>query len=182
MPSVSRLRESLQAKLPDYMMPSAFVTLDSLPLTSHGKVNRQRLPEPSRARPELSSRFADPGTPVERVIAKIWSETLGIDPIGVDDSFFDLGGDSLLASKIVSSVNKLFPWGLSLREFFAAPTAGKMARAVVAKEPIGGQADRIARVVLRIEHMSAADIRAVVKEERAKQGDGQTDATPSRDK
>jgi amino acid adenylation domain-containing protein len=182
MPSVSRLRELLQAKLPDYMLPSAFVTLDSLPLTAHGKVNRERLPEPSRARPELSSRFAEPCTPVERVIAKIWSEALEIDPIGVHDSFFDLGGDSLLASKVVSTLSNTFPWSLSLREFFEAPTVAKIAGAVMAKEPRAGRADRIARVMLKIADMSAAEIQAAVKEERTKRGDGQADATFARDK
>jgi len=166
--SVSQLRDILKESLPDYMLPSNFVILDSLPFMSNGKVNRQELPPPTGERPRLSSPFVEPQSPVQAVIAKRWSETLCVERIGVHDSFFDLGGDSLLASKIISSLSRIFPWNLSLPEFFEALTVARMADALLTKEPSAGHTERIARTVLQIEAMSGAEIRAAVRDERSK--------------
>ena len=166
--SVSQLRDMLKETLPDYMVPSNFVILDSLPLMPNGKVNRQGLPPPTGKRPRLSSPFVEPQSPVQAVIAKRWAEVLWVERIGVHDSFFDLGGDSLLASKIVSNLSRIFPWNLSLPEFFEALTVARMADALLTKEPSAGQTERIARTVLQIEAMSGAEIRAAVRDERSK--------------
>src|SRR5262249_47245065 len=96
-PTVSALRSFLQAQLPDYMIPAAFVWLEVMPRTPSGKVDRRALPVPDRARPDLAEEFAAPHTPWEMLLAAIWQEVLMVDQIGVYDNFFDLGGHSLLS-------------------------------------------------------------------------------------
>ena len=167
-PTVTRLRHLLKELLPDYMVPTTFVTLKSLPAMPNGKVDRQRLPLPTKARPELNCPYSEPGTAIESVIAKIWSDSLGIDAIGKHDNFFDLGGDSLIASKIVSNLNQIFPWSLAASEFFASPSVAGNSESLKAKEPRAGQTDKVARAFLRIEAMSAAEISQAVNDERLK--------------
>ena len=179
--SITCLRDLLKVTVPDYMVPSVFVVLDSLPLHPNGKVNRQALPPPGRKRPELSDRFVAPCTPIESVIAKIWSETLGIDEIGTQDNFFDLGGDSILASKIVSSISKTFSWGLSVREFFEAPTVARTSQILMTKQPSSGLTDNVARSVLEIESMSPEDISRVLSDERNRRRDEQKQPAPFRE-
>jgi amino acid adenylation domain-containing protein len=98
-PGVSALRAWLAERLPDYMVPAAFVFLESLPLTAHGKLDRRALPAPG-ARPELEEPFAPPCTPVERALAAVWSEVLGVEQVGLDDNYFALGGDSIRSIKV----------------------------------------------------------------------------------
>jgi len=93
------VRQTLARTLPDYMIPSAFVWLDSFPQTSSGKIDRKRLPTPERTRPDLGTTYRKPRTDTERSIASIWSEALQIDKIGLDDNFFEMGGNSLLAQR-----------------------------------------------------------------------------------
>ncbi|MFN2514061.1 MAG: hypothetical protein ABR568_21940, partial [Pyrinomonadaceae bacterium] len=89
---VPQLRSLLKEKLPDYMMPSAFVMLDTMPLTPNGKVDRKALPAPDHVRPGLEGAFAAPRTPTEELLAGIWAEVLGVERIGIHDNFFELGG------------------------------------------------------------------------------------------
>ncbi len=96
------IRRELARQLPEYMMPSAFVWLDELPKTSSGKVDRKQLPEPPRTRPEQTVAYRKPRTGVEQTIARIWSNLLHLDTVGLDDNFFDMGGNSLLAQKTVA--------------------------------------------------------------------------------
>jgi amino acid adenylation domain-containing protein len=105
-PSAGQLRRFLKEKLPEYMIPSAFVYLDSLPLTPNGKVDRRALPQPSNVRPEGEEEFVAPRTPMERAIAEIWQDLLGVEKVGVDDNFFDLGGHSLLSIQVVARLEK----------------------------------------------------------------------------
>lgn len=128
--SVAAVRKAAAAKLPDYMIPSAFVLLDSLPLAGPGKVNLTALPELGRGRPELETPFALARTPVEQEIAHIWAELLGFEQIGIDDDFFQLGGDSLLASRVISRVIDAFRINVPLRALFEAPTVSAMASLV----------------------------------------------------
>ena len=96
--TVTTLRRFLAESLPDYMVPSAFVMLDALPLTPTGKVDRQALPPAGTARPALANRYVAPRTAVEDMLAQIWSEVLNLEQIGVHDNFFELGGDSINAA------------------------------------------------------------------------------------
>lgn len=117
-----QLRQHLQTQLPDYMIPSLFVGLKALPLTSNGKVNRLALPIPEKVRPELSQNFVAPRTDTEVAIATIWCEVLQLGTVGVTDNFFDLGGHSLLATRVLSRLREAFQIELPLRRLFDART------------------------------------------------------------
>ena len=127
-PSVNKLREFLQAKLPDYMLPSAFVVLDALPLTPNGKINRRALPVPESLRPELTTTYQAPQSATEQKIAKLWQEVLHLDQVGIHDNFFDLGGHSLLLLEVNQKLNKSLPRDLSVVEMFQHPTIASLAQ------------------------------------------------------
>jgi amino acid adenylation domain-containing protein len=156
-PTVSGLRRALAAKLPDYMIPSVFVLLDAIPLNASGKVDRGMLPLPIPARPEMESDYVPPGTPVEKALAIIWTEVLGIDRVGSHDNFFDLGGNSLLATQIVSRVIKQFELALPLQSLFQSPTVAEMA--ILIKENRGKTVDEngLNRIFADLEALSEDD-------------------------
>lgn len=140
--STHELRGFLKQKLPEYLVPSAFMLLDTLPLTPTGKVDRRALPNLSQLRPELEAGFTLPSTPVEQVIAKVWAEVLGIERVGLHDNFFELGGHSLLATQVISRVHSAFHVTLPLRQFFETPTVAGLAMAITQR-----QAERESAVV-----------------------------------
>ncbi len=121
-PSINDLRSFLKANLPEYMIPSAFVFLESLPLTTNGKVDRKALPVPDQTRPELDAIFMSPRTPMEEMLAEIWAEVLKVEGIGIHDNFFDLGGHSLLATQVVSRMRRAVQVEIPLRALFESPT------------------------------------------------------------
>ena len=121
------LRRSLLEKLPDYMIPSTFVTLNDLPLTPNGKVDRLALPEPGRERPSLESPFVAPRTPIEDTLAAIWEEVLELDQVGIHDNFLHLGGDSLRTTRVIARVYDAFQLDLSVRSLLEAGTVADMA-------------------------------------------------------
>jgi amino acid adenylation domain-containing protein/FkbH-like protein len=127
---VSEMRRFLQKKLPDYMVPAACVSLDSLPLTPSGKVNRLGLPAPEPERPELETQYVAPANSVEEHIAKIWQEVLGINQIGVRDDFFELGGHSLFAAQVISRMREAFGIEPPVAALFEASTVTTLAGAV----------------------------------------------------
>ena len=127
---VPQLRSCAEEKLPDYMVPSAFVVLDSLPLTAHGKIDRRALPAPTSTRPELAAAYTAPRSPHEEILASIWSEVLGLERVGAHDNFFALGGHSLLATQVVSRLRAAFGIDLPLRNLFEAPTVAGLAEEV----------------------------------------------------
>ncbi|HEX6864281.1 MAG TPA: phosphopantetheine-binding protein, partial [Thermoanaerobaculia bacterium] len=131
-PSHQDLRQLLKRSLPEYMVPSAFLVMDSLPLTSHGKVDRKALPAPEAERREPGETFVAPRTPVEEALAGIWAEVLGVPRVGVTDDFFVLGGHSLSAARILARVRDVLRADLSLAVVFEAPTVSGMAAAVAA--------------------------------------------------
>ncbi|MCH8246793.1 MAG: amino acid adenylation domain-containing protein [Bacteroidetes bacterium] len=124
----SELLLFLRDQLPEYMIPSAFVYLDELPVTPNGKVDRKALPEPDEIRPELFQSYTAPKTAIERAIAEIWSEVLRLDRVGVDDGFFDLGGHSLHAIQVQSRVREYLKKELPLKAIFEYPTIVRLAR------------------------------------------------------
>jgi len=126
-PSVTEVRGFLKKKLPDYMVPSHFMSMEAMPLTPNGKIDRAVLPVPDNSRPELDAPFVMPITPVEEQLAQIWSEVLGINKVGVNDNFFDLGGHSLAAMRVVSRVIQKFQLELPLKALFDSPTIADMA-------------------------------------------------------
>ena len=126
-PTVAELRSFVQERLPDYMVPSAFVLLDALPLSPHGKVNRHALPAPDTTRPELPNPFVAPRTPSEIRLAAIWANVLGVEQVGIYDNFFALGGNSLLGAQIIARLPEVKHIDFPLRHLFAAPTVADFA-------------------------------------------------------
>jgi pristinamycin I synthase-3/4 len=122
------LRAHVRRSLPEYMVPSAFVFLDALPLTANGKLDRKALPAPEPASAE--DRYVAPRTPVEEVLAGIWAEVLRLERVGVEESFFNLGGHSLLATRVVSRIREVFGVEVPLRALFEGPTVAELAARV----------------------------------------------------
>ncbi len=130
-PSVTELRAALLEKVPDYMVPSAFVFMERLPLTEERKIDAKALPEPSRARPALAAAYRAPVTPVERLLAATWSEILDLDEVGVDDDFLELGGDSLKASTLAARLSAVFDARIEPADLLARATVAAMAGCIV---------------------------------------------------
>lgn len=151
----SQLRQHLQAKLPDYMVPSTFVFLEALPLTPNGKVDRKALPAPPSKR-EASLEFIAPSTYEERLIAGLWVDILSIEQINVDDNFFDLGGHSLLAAELLFRLQEAFEIDLALINLFMSPTVAGQAKLVCDRQ--SGTLVDTAKIDLRAEAILAPDI------------------------
>jgi amino acid adenylation domain-containing protein len=122
------LRAALRTTLPDYMIPSHFITLDALPLTPNGKIDRRALPAPTVAPGERV--IVPPQTPFEEIVAEVWSEVLTVDPISIHDNFFSLGGHSLLATQVMWRIRERFDLTLPVRVIFQQPTIAGLASCV----------------------------------------------------
>lgn len=127
---INDLRVSLKEKLPDYMLPSAFVLLDALPLTPNGKIDRQALPMLDQVKPQLEETFVAPRSSVEEVLASVWAEVLGLEQIGIYDNFFALGGHSLLAMQVTWRLWTTMQVEVPLRAFFEASTVAQLAEII----------------------------------------------------
>ncbi len=128
--TISDIRSFLLTKLPQYMLPSAFVLLDTMPLTPNGKVDRRALPAPDLSRQESEATFVAPRNQVERQLTEIWEQTLGVQPIGVNDNFFELGGHSILAVKLFWQIEKTFNKNLPLAILFQSGTVEALAKII----------------------------------------------------
>jgi amino acid adenylation domain-containing protein len=129
-PTATGLRRALRGRLPDFMVPSVFVVLDAMPVTPHGKLDRNALPLPPRSRPQLDAALIAPRSPVEKKLAQIWADVLSLDEVGIHDNFFDLGGHSLSATRIVSQVIKHFELEIPPKALFQSPTVAEMAAVI----------------------------------------------------
>lgn len=134
---VSELRRHLRGKLPAYMLPSAFVVLDSWPLTLNGKVNRQALPRPDHSMSYLSTTHTPPRTEIERMLVTIWQEVLHVEHLSIQDNFFERGGHSLLATRLLMRVNAIFKLELTLHSLFENATIAAFAKQVIASPSYG---------------------------------------------
>jgi amino acid adenylation domain-containing protein len=135
------LREFAEQTLPASMVPSAFVLLDEFPLTSHGKIDRNALPEPDAARTSRPESDEPPASELEQKLVAIWEKALQIDQVGVHDDFFDLGGQSLVATRVVFLMNKSLDTNLTMRDLFDEPTIAGLARRILAAREKGQRAD-----------------------------------------
>jgi acyl carrier protein len=124
------LRSHLAASLPEYMVPAVYVKLDELPLTPNGKLDRKALPSPGQRQLDLESAWAPPGNEAEQKIAKVWEELLGVNKVGRDNNFFDLGGHSLLLIQSGIKLEQTFARKFPVIEMFRHPTVRLLAKYV----------------------------------------------------
>ncbi|MES1245583.1 MAG: amino acid adenylation domain-containing protein, partial [Acidobacteriota bacterium] len=148
----TELRAFLRERLPEHMVPSAFVTLPALPLSPNGKVDRRALPAPEARHQEAGSEpFAAPRTPLEAVLADLWAEVLGIDAAGIQDDFFALGGSSLQATQLVSRVRQVLRAEVPLRILLRQPTVAGLAEALTEDAAQRARVERIAELLAGLE-------------------------------
>ena len=163
----TELRRLLQQKLPEYMVPAAFVLLDALPLTPNGKVDRRALPVPDQTTAERKAAFVAPRTPVEEVLAGIWAAVLGLEQVGIHDNFFELGGHSLKATQVMSRLRHTLHVELPLRTLFETPTIAGLAAAIEQAEhnsaSQGSAIMPVSREAHRMKRSSLEGVTAIVK-------------------
>jgi amino acid adenylation domain-containing protein len=129
--TVSELRRRLGAAVPEFMVPGRFVFLDALPVSGTGKVDRSALPAPDGARPRLDVAYQPPATPIERLLAALWTELLDVAPVGRLDSFFDLGGTSIAAARLAARLQARLGFDADLHAFMASPTVAALAESIL---------------------------------------------------
>ncbi|MFN6563916.1 MAG: amino acid adenylation domain-containing protein [Nostoc sp. ChiSLP01] len=144
-PSISEIRQFLKTKLPDYMIPAAIVILESLPLTPNGKIDRRALPAPQLHRQD-SDEFVAPRSPIEKMLAQIWSEVLRVGQVGIHDNFFELGGDSILTIQIIARANQQ-GINLSPKQLFMHQTISELAAVAGTTEAIQGEQGLVTGIV-----------------------------------
>ncbi len=163
--NIGDLRGFLQAKVAPYMLPSWYVVVDSLPLTPGGKVDRGALPGPEISRPELTTPYVEPRTVLEKALCNLCAGVLGIDEIGINDGFFDLGGDSLLATQLASEIIEKFAPKRPVNTY-EVPTVNQLAEFLIKNENQPGEAMTIARILLQIESIPSDEIEKLLEERR----------------
>lgn len=161
--TVTKLRQGLARVLPDYMIPSAFLPMDAIPQTPNGKTDRLRLPLPSRNRPDLENPFLPPRTEMETELAAIWAEVLGLDQVGIYDNFLELGGDSLLATRISAQLMRRFKVDLPINTLFESPTVAKMAEILLNGRPRTTGEEDLGRILREVESLSDEETRNHLK-------------------
>jgi hypothetical protein len=161
---INALRDFLKQKLPDYMVPSAFVFLDAVPLTPNGKVDRQALPAPDQSRPDLENAFVAPRTAVEKVLAKIWSGILKLERVGIYDNFFELGGHSLLATQVMSRIHKALQVESPLRTLFETPTIAGWVMTMDQDSDRRARAERRAQLFLKVDQLSDDEVEKMLNQ------------------
>ncbi len=163
-PSGGELKSFLKQQLPEYMVPSIFMAMASLPLSPSGKVDRRALPAPDMTRPELAHAYVPPRNSTEEKLAALCAELLGVDRVGVYDSFFDLGGHSLLATQFISRVRDDFRVELPLRNLFETPTISELATSIGAMQAQQSQMDKIAQMLKSVEQLSPTEVQAMLEQ------------------
>jgi amino acid adenylation domain-containing protein len=165
--TTGELHGFLKARLPDYMVPGAFVFLEMLPLTANGKVDRRVLSLPDTSTPDLSASYVAPRNSVEAVLAVIWSEILRVGRVGVYDNFFVLGGHSLLAIRVMSQVRDALQVDLTLRTLFEKPTLTELTEAIL-NDPLGrDKLEKRAQLFLKLSQFSSDEVETLLSEKRA---------------
>ena len=160
-PSVNMLRGTLQERLPDYMIPTLFVFLDAFPLTPNGKIDRRALPVPDEDRAE--DVHVPPRTPIEQKLTEIWTETLGLERIGVHHNFFECGGHSLLATQVTFRIRQSFGVDLPVRALFESPTVAGLAEAIVAKQLEHVEDNALERILDEAERLSEEEVAQLLR-------------------
>jgi acyl-CoA synthetase (AMP-forming)/AMP-acid ligase II/acyl carrier protein len=172
-PTVTELRHALGERLPEHMIPSVFMFLSEFPLAPNGKLDRKSLPEPDYSRPELETPYVAPSNPFEIELANIWAAVLGLDRVGMHDNFFNLGGHSLAATRVVSQVIKQFQLELPLQSLFQSPTITEMAAVIEAHQGKKVGEVNLERMVAELELLSDDEARRLIAEESGKLSRGE---------
>lgn len=162
---INEARSRLQQKLPEYMVPTAFVLLDSLPLTPSGKLDRRNLPAPSLGRAGLDTRTIAPRTRPEKELTQVWRELLGVEQIGINDNFFELGGHSLLFTQMASRIREIFHVEMPLRILFNVPTVSEMIAAIAEKQIEQEDAHKVAQMLDDLKQLSPEQVRMLLEAE-----------------
>ncbi|KYC42720.1 non-ribosomal peptide synthetase [Scytonema hofmannii PCC 7110] len=152
------LRQFLKNKLPDYMIPTAFVFVEEFPLTPNGKINRLALPAPDASQRNLEIDFVAPRTAIEQQLATIWAEVLRLKQVGIYEKFFELGGHSLLATQVVSRLREAFSLDFSLRYLFENPTIAELAQKVTAQQFEQAENDALAQILGEVDGLSEEEV------------------------
>ena len=160
---VARLREYLKSKLPEYMVPAFFVTLERLPRTPGGKVNRRLLPKPEVSRAQLETAYVAPRTPLETELAQMAAEALGVEKVGVQDNFFELGGHSMLAIQYIARIQEKYGVELPLRTLFENPTVEGIALAITQKQAEAQDEDLLNELLDELENLSDEEARRLLE-------------------
>jgi len=158
------LRSHLSQRLPPYMVPAAFVYLDEFPLSPNGKINRRALPEPDRLRPELEEAYVAPRGALEQVLAGIWAEGLGLDRVGMRDGFVQLGGNSLLATQLVSRLRDVFSLDLPLKLCLNLTLEELAQHLEQAGREAGVGVGEVAAIFVQISELSEGEVEALLEE------------------
>jgi amino acid adenylation domain-containing protein len=161
------LRRAMKEKLPSFMIPSVFVVLEALPLTPNGKIDRKALPAPDQTRPDIEGAFVAPRTPIEEMIAAIWSQILKLEKVGIHDNFFSLGGHSLLATQVAQRVRENFNVALPLRLFFETPTVADLAAYVVHSQVKEADDATLSAALAELSQLSAEDMESLLGHKEA---------------
>ncbi|HEY6333991.1 MAG TPA: amino acid adenylation domain-containing protein, partial [Blastocatellia bacterium] len=156
--TIRDLREFMLAEVPEYMVPSVFVIVESMPLGSTGKLDRRALPLPDGARPEFGRTFAPACTPTEVALTAIWEELLKIDCIGIHDDFFELGGHSLLMTQVLSRLRDRLELEVPIQTFFRKPTIADLANEVTKVRAAASRDDEVKELLDRIDQLTDAEI------------------------
>jgi acyl carrier protein len=149
-----QLREFLLHRLPDYMIPAKFVPSASLPRTPSGKIDRLALPACVPASPTTTTEFVAPRSPLEQEISRLWCEVLGLERVGVNDNFFEIGGHSLIAGQLFARLRKMLKIDLPLRQLYERPTIAALAELIISLQLERGDRQRMAALFARVESMS----------------------------
>ncbi len=170
------MRSFLKERLPEYMIPAAFVPMDEMPLNSNGKLDRKALPRPEQTGGS-EHEFAAPRSPLEEILAGVWSELLDVERVGIHDNFFDLGGQSLLATRFITKVQELLPVEIPLRALFEAPTIAQLSEVIsrIQAEQSAEDADELARLLSEIEGLSEEDLETLGSQTAGGPGGGQVE-------
>ena len=163
-PTIEALRLYLLEKLPDYMVPTAWVFLDAMPLTANNKVDRRALKLPSQL--DASTDYIAPRNVIESALAEIWQELIQVEKVGIKDNFFELGGHSLIAAQIHARMKKIFSIDFSLRELFDFPTIEKTAQILKERETQPGRTEKISRAFLRMKQMTPEQKAQMIAQKR----------------
>jgi amino acid adenylation domain-containing protein len=166
--SAGELRVALKQSLPDYMIPAVFMQLDALPLHTNSKLNRKALPAPEEIESESDTAYEAPRSSLERLLADIWMEVLSVDKVGIHDDFFEVGGQSILATQFISRVQQVVPGKVPLQAIFETPTIAGLADFITRSQPEQDEDQKVALAELfaEIQELSEEEVQELLRAEQ----------------